>query len=366
MENSLRFLVLLSEETSIEILFYKNDIVNDKVVPGVYLKEEISKVGNVCLSEMSTEQFLQCLLFTKKPLIFAESEVKGDGSYWNYVELHILGDLSVSMDVDIHDNGVWSPMDSNFCVHEPPMQGMLLFMPGPLLECGMPDFIETTTENSIDQAKYNLLIERRLTPLLYIANENAMEINKRALITIPGVGCGAFAGEFRGKMGQHLNESLRYILAKHARNLDRIACIYYDPFGECKNQEDKMDNVVYRVRPAMDNNFKSQLCDPKDYQEPGDDFSDCKLFKVVAWDHVSFPGNDYFGDSRNTDDGVSAAATNSMEIITGIRGRYEHGNYLPPEGNRYWLQVAKDNSVTLRVKSNIKCLKTDGSFVIVN
>ena len=36
---------------------------------------------------------------------------------------------------------------------------------------------------------------------------------------------------------------------------------------------------------------------------------------MVAWDYVSFPGNDYFKGSLNTDDSVTAVANNSMEII---------------------------------------------------
>ena len=60
--------------------------------------------------------------------------------------------------------------------------------------------------------------------------------------------------------------------------------------------------------------------------------SDCMLFSIVAWDHVSWPGNDFFAGSRCTDDGVKAAATNSMFALTGIEGHYDpdRGAYLPP------------------------------------
>jgi len=40
------------------------------------------------------------------------------------------------------------------------------------------------------------------------------------------------------------------------------------------------------------------------------------------WDHVSWPGNDFYGGSRSTDDGVKAAATDSMAALTGVEGRY--------------------------------------------
>lgn len=48
---------------------------------------------------------------------------------------------------------------------------------------------------------------------------------------------------------------------------------------------------------------KPQLCPPQRYAEHGDDFSHCQRFSVVAWDHVSWPGNDFYGGARATDDG---------------------------------------------------------------
>ena len=39
------------------------------------------------------------------------------------------------------------------------------------------------------------------------------------------------------------------------------------------------------------------------------------LFSVVAWDHVSWPGNDFYAGQRKTDDGVKAAATTAMQIV---------------------------------------------------
>lgn len=361
MENRPDYILLLSEESLQKIISYKNELYSNTTEPGAYLKREIQKNVNTRLDEMSTEKFIQLLLFTKKPLIYAEIEIKGNGRDWNYKELQILGDLSVAMDVEIYDNGVWYTSDSNFRVHSNPLKGNLLFVPGPLLKRYF-DLNEVTTENKIDQDRYNRLIERRFTPLLYYANEDAKKNGNRALITMPGVGCGAFADVFRGEMGEHLNKALQYILIRHANNFGHIACIYYDPFRECNNEEYQFGDLKYRVRPSVHNNFRSQLCEPKVYEESKDNFSDCKLFKVVAWDHVSYPGNDYFGGSRNTDDGVSGAATNSMKVITRIEGLYKNENYLPPRGKQDWEQVVHDNNITLLAKNNIKYLTSDGSL----
>lgn len=78
------------------------------------------------------------------------------------------------------------------------------------------DFKKIIINGDVDQDKYNQLIDRRLTPLLYYANENAKMENTSAVITIPGVGCGQFAGRFKGKMGEHLNRALQFII----RSLD--------------------------------------------------------------------------------------------------------------------------------------------------
>uniref|UniRef100_UPI00313D35C1 hypothetical protein n=1 Tax=Rickettsia endosymbiont of Urophora cardui TaxID=3066265 RepID=UPI00313D35C1 len=164
-------------------------------------------------------------------------------------------------------------------------------------------------------------------------------------------------------MGECLNKALQNIITKNANNYSNIACIYYDPFDECANQEKNINGIKYRVRPAKDNLSKAQLSHPIDYQEQGDDFSNLKLYKIVAWDHASFPGNDYFIGSRNTDDGVAAAATNSMEVITNIKGEYKDGYYLPPSGNKNWQQVVKANNTHLIAKNNVKIVTSDGAYV---
>jgi hypothetical protein len=100
------------------------------------------------------------------------------------------------------------------------------------------------------------------------------------------------------------------------------------------------------------NKGKSQLCHPVSYAEEGDDFFGCALYSLVAWDHVSWPGNDFFSDSRATDDGVKAAATNSMSVLTGVQGRYDsgHGRYQPPHPYRNWEAVVEHGMRTRRLR----------------
>ncbi|XP_031623493.1 uncharacterized protein LOC116340895 isoform X1 [Contarinia nasturtii] len=362
MENKPKYDIVLGQESLNNIVSYKNDLCTNKIAPGTNLMGVLN-ASQSQLNQMTTEEFVTLLLLTKKPMIFAGDANKDGGCDWNELELQILGDLGIAMNVEIYDNGVWSPRNSSFCTHNPPLNGTLLFIPGALLEQVSPDLKEVTSGNNIDQDKYNRLIERRLMPLLYYANEKAKQENVRALITCPAVGCGAFAGRFRGQMGEHLNQALQYILTKHAHNFDNIACVFFGPHSECSNESHQFENVKYRIRPELQNPNKSQLCNPKQYEESGDNFSNCKLFKIVAWDHLSFPGNLYFVGSRNTDDGVSAAATNSMQIITGIKGRYDRGHYLPPEGYDDWEQVVEKNKITLLARNNVKIITANGSLI---
>jgi hypothetical protein len=92
---------------------------------------------------------------------------------------------------------------------------------------------------------------------------------------------------------------------------------------------------------------KPQLSRPVAHADDDEDrerLAGYRLFSFVAWDHVSWPGNDFYGGARATDDGVKAAATNAMEMMTGIAGRYCAGRnaYLPPEPHRTWGELVRD------------------------
>jgi hypothetical protein len=58
-----------------------------------YLQRELQGKNIVSIS---TETFIEHLVATKPPLIFAESAVYGDGKDWNQTELSILGDIGVA------------------------------------------------------------------------------------------------------------------------------------------------------------------------------------------------------------------------------------------------------------------------------
>lgn len=349
--------VVISQTTLDNIVRYQTALSSGRTKPGLYLNAMLNASGKP-VGTMTVAEFIDAILSTKKPTCATDS-IKGSAKDWNNTEIAILGDINVAVPVTIYDNGVWDPSDRGFSVHARPVKGELLYTCGALLKSGfefvgeIPDLAEVAPGGVFNQARYNALVERRLLPLFAYANAKAGVDGKLALITIPGIGAGVFAGKFSGKMGEHLNIALKAMLSKRYQALNNIGLVYYDPFDECANEQiiyggqsgNKLSNVEYRVRPQMQGNLgKTQLSDPTMYEESGDDFSNFKLYKIVAWNHVALPGNGYFVGNRWTDDAVAAAATDSMKGLLGVSGRYDKrfGMYLPPRGYTTWSGVVKE------------------------
>jgi len=332
---------------------YLHSLQKTKVRPGKFLEKMLTK--NNCL-QLTPVEFIELLVNTKKPQIFAESEVVGDGTDWNQTELSILGDIAISVPVAVFDNGLhYRPV-----IYPEPIKATLLFIPGALLLNGnrqVPaDWNEVTDNNQINPKLYDALYERRLLPGFIYADRIAQSKNKQAFITIPGLGCGQFAGKFRGHMGAKLKNALICFLKKNDSRFSNIKAVYFDPYNECDNERLEINGISFFVHPlTKGNEHKSQLSEPHTFEEFGDCFKNCELFSFVAWDHVSWPGNDFYLGHRSTDDGVKAAATNSMMMMTGVKGTYsiQNNTYDPPNNFRNWEEVVIKNKIYIHVKDNL-------------
>lgn len=136
---------------------------------GRYLSEQLQ---NCDLESLSSEEFLEFLVNTKRPQIFAESAIMGAGLDWSLEELSILGDIGIAVSVNIYDNGQHRMPE----IHEKPCSGTLLYIPGALLaSCSKTpaDWDEVTVNGEVDPESYKSLYERRLLPLFKYANEQA-------------------------------------------------------------------------------------------------------------------------------------------------------------------------------------------------
>lgn len=340
--------LLLPAETRARLVDYLASLRADIAFAGKRLRDNMPRIE---LATLTDSKFLDVLLNTKSPQIFAESAIAGDGTDWNLTELGILGDISIAMPVTIFDDGHHTaPIP-----HPEPFTGTLVFTPGALLRNGRgqtpADWAEVTlADGLLDPEGFFGLYERRLLPVFQHVNASAASHGKSALLTIPGLGCGQFAGPFRGELGAALQTVLERLLKTHGASFPNLKAVYYDPFNECANSRHEIHGTSLMVRPLLQGAAgKSQLCLPSAYAEAGDDFFNCLLFSIVAWDHVSWPGNDYFGGSRCTDDGVKAAATDSMAVLTGVEGHYDphRGAYLPPAPYRTWDDVVRQNGLRL-------------------
>ncbi|MFZ1398585.1 MAG: hypothetical protein WAS33_16895 [Candidatus Promineifilaceae bacterium] len=359
----LEFKTLLSEISFQRARDYLGTVQADEK-PGRFLQE---KLAGLDIASLGVEQFLEQLVRTKKPQIFAESAVVGDGSDWNLTELGLLGDIAIAVPVTFFDNGRHAHPD----LHNPPFTGWLLFVAGALLRNGRshtpadwPEIV--TSEGQIDEEAYFHLYERRLLPSFLFINQQMQQRGKQALITVPGLGCGLFAGPFQGQLGEVLKRTLHRLLQQHHQSLPHIRAVYYDPYRECQNERYELGGVSLLVRPLTHGNeTKPQLCQPTTYAEAGDDFSHSELVSVVAWDHVSWPGNDFYVGSRATDDGVKGAATDVTAVLTGIPGTYNPQTfcYEPPAGYRHWQEVIDRNKLELDVLGSLQVLPPETSEV---
>ncbi len=113
--------VVISEYTLKKIKEYQNQLVSGQKRAGEKLKREL---GQQDLTKMSTERFIDALLNTKEPRIFAEEEKMIKGGDWNLTEFSILGDINIAAKVKIYDNGIWSGDDIE--VHTQLLNGTLL------------------------------------------------------------------------------------------------------------------------------------------------------------------------------------------------------------------------------------------------
>ncbi|PHR54148.1 MAG: hypothetical protein COA47_15915 [Robiginitomaculum sp.] len=297
---------------------------------------------------------LECLLNTKEPQFFAESALYGDGRDWNQTELSILGDISIGVPITVFDDARHYDPD----VHAIPFAAELVYTPGALLRNDRgftpADWEAVITNDQFDSVKFTQLYKRRLIPVFKYIQQRAAQLDKKAIVTIPGLGCGQFSGPFSGELGQRIENVLATILQTLSSELSQIELVYFDPFSECSAKTQHFGAVQLRTRPLLNSyDPRSQLCHPVQFEEEIDDFSQHHLFSLVAWDHVSWPGNDFFGGARATDDGVKAAATDSMLQLTGYKGEYcaLRNEYRPSSKYETWGDLVEQYSLRLFVKN---------------
>lgn len=339
---------ILNNEYRERLRQWRSALYKGSIEPGRHMKAAL-KGRNP--AGMTTPALFNALMQTRKPTIFAESAVIGDGRDWSFEELGLLGDVTCAVPVTVFDNGLHHfPR-----IHEAPFKATLLFVSGALMRNGKgnppPDFKECVPNGVLDHDAYQNLMTRRLRPLLAYANEQAWKAGRKAIVTIPGIGCGQFAGGVTG-ISRELEKTLINLLCKEGKKWSHIGCVYYDSYGDLIKDDDEINGISFRVRPLLKvSNPRPQLCHPVQYEETAGEFQDHDLFSLVAWDPVSWPGNDFYVGNRTTDDGVKGAATNLMKQITHVQGTYnvDSFGYEPSEGGT-WETVIRKHKIVLETE----------------
>ena len=161
--------LLLSKETLNKIVQHKQNIEKNLAKPGKFFLDELAKQSKT-ISEMDLTTFTQLLIQSKKPQVFAESQLH-DESDWTLAEESILGDISVNMPVTIYNDGGHGV---SFKTHPEPIEGYLAYVPGALLASGgepTADMNELLDDGELNPDKLTALLERRLLPqLIYFNN----------------------------------------------------------------------------------------------------------------------------------------------------------------------------------------------------
>ena len=88
-----RYTVLMHRDTFLRGEAYRKVLEGKLNKAGNFLKDHLDGVHP---GKLTTIEFIELLVRTKRPQIFAESALHGDGSDWSLIELSILGDISVS------------------------------------------------------------------------------------------------------------------------------------------------------------------------------------------------------------------------------------------------------------------------------
>lgn len=352
----LKYKILIHGDAIKRIEKYKMRLNDNISLSGHRLRAQLKKKP---LNDLTTLEFIESLLATKVPRVFAERQSYGSSEEWSPEDARVLGDMSVVMPVKVFDNGQCVKPK----VHSPPFDAYLMYTPGALFikGCGV-DYPQVVGNGNFDDKKYFELYERRLLPSLRFASDEAGLKGTKAIVTVPGIGCGCFSGPFANDLPSKFDVVLRKLLEKYVAQLPNISLVYFGVYStESVKDSQYYGNIRYMRIGSSCPEYLNLLESPAEF---GKDYKDHVLFSFVAWDHVSFPGNDFFDHYREKD-GVKAASTSSMTSLLGVEGEY-HVNeykYLPKHyPDMLWSNVAQKARI-VPTEGRLHVLKTESGKI---
>jgi hypothetical protein len=319
-----------------------------EVTTGPRLRQQLGRSDN-----LTPQNVLNGLYGIKEPLKFAEEIFTEDGAAEADItpeEFQAMGEIITIVPVEIYDNGVWNKEGDGFKTHDTPLSGQLSFVAGALLQKGSPDYNEiVNADGEIDDEAYYKHYERKILPVLLQAN--TVDEENGAVVTIPGIGCGYFSGDFEGTEARVFN-MLQRISEENQSDLQNIKAIVFDPNFEdaVENQRMEIGGISLISHAGHFGADNSQLRHPSFH---GDEFETSTLVKIVAGDHLSYPGNDWAKLSRWSDEGTIGASTDLYQKITGVEGHYDldRDGFVPTDDDRTWEEIILQENIDFDINT---------------
>lgn len=311
---------------------------------------EVLRKSNI--QSLTETELVDALLKTTRPLLFAENidHAQGDGSDWTQHEIMLLGRIArVVKDVTVYSKRTLNPSEEDIFNEDEQPNATLLFVNGALLvgcEADLKrvvsyDRIEGIDIPKVNEVKFEKFLEDNLLPSILFANQDAGD--QGAVVTLPVIGGGEFAGGKNSKLAKQINDCyvnvVTNLIKKNKEHLPNIKAVVITGIPQRGQHTEKNCPTIYTtpdsigLAPVIKNHTE--------------DLIGLKVYAAIAGDHLSFPGNDGYAGSPKTHEGGCSTRTNVYSKITDEPGEFNPENqiYSPDDGN--WLDVCEDNKTTL-------------------
>lgn len=329
-------------------------LIPTQIIPGNFFRESaLSKIPINSVIE-SPDHMVQGLFLARRSNVGYAKHYNWR-SRWNDQEASLLGDMSVVLKAMVIDDGQWVNEKGEILhkIHPEQFPVTMAFISGCL---GMPNFPDKL---EFDQGNLKELITRRLLPVLRSFSQQLLLEEgpfARGIVTMNGLGCSAYAHEIPSKQANiEFLAAVRHVHRTYGHQFSNLD-IWLDLFDKFFSQEPQDNITVDEKNKSKPSLFLRSLKDPKSpglpQLLPFVDYAAyikrvygltrvySRLFTIVAWDHYAWPGNDWVGGSRTTDDGNKGAATTCMHSMTGIEGStYDGLGYQPPKEYTSWMDL---------------------------
>lgn len=295
---------VLDEDTLKIITDYKQALVSQDILPGIALKELLNENDEKDIPDfidsLTTLGFINLLLNLKVPNGSARISLAAPRqSEYNISELNILARIGTVIYTHVHNDG----KQGQFTSYETPVPCIMGFVSAPLFDMNglapaNKDLVSKINGmNQINSNNYMQEMEHRILPVLIKMNDEALMRGKKLSITIPGLGCGNFAGCYsmfrrdNDNITAQLDHALKDMLIKHAHILKCIINIQVDGLqyeGRLPHStEMKIEHIGYKfVADAKSTNSRAPLKLARDHSD-----EDVMLGTIVEGDLLSWMGN---------------------------------------------------------------------------